>query len=141
MKKILCLLLILTLALPLFSCESSRSYINGVNLKDYVIVYAEEDGEYALRAAEYIKDTIDQRVGITLTLVEDDEAEARKNEIVVGNTNRPISEKLEAECVGLQFAMLADGGSIALEADYFIIAAAAYFFVETCVPTRFLDTV
>ena len=136
MKKILCLLLILTLALPLFSCESSRSYINGVNLKDYVIVYAEEDGEYALRAAEYIKDTIDQRVGITLTLVEDDEAEARKNEIVVGNTNRPISEKLEAECVGLQFAMLADGGSIALEADYFIIAAAAYFFVETCVPMK-----
>ena len=32
-----------------------------------------------------------------------------------------------------RFAILADGDHIALEGDYFVIAAAAYFFVETYV--------
>ncbi|MBO5789167.1 MAG: alkaline phosphatase, partial [Clostridia bacterium] len=35
---------------------------------------------------------------------------------------------------GLEFAILAEGGSVALEGDYFVIAAAAYFFIDTYVP-------
>ena len=56
------------------------------------------------------------------------------HEIVVGDTDRAISKKLDAECEGLEYALLADGGHIAMEGDYFIIAAAAYFFVDSYVP-------
>lgn len=136
MKKLLCLLLILTFSLPLFGCESTRSYINDVNIKEFCIIYADEDGEYAKRAAKYIQDTVEDRIGITLPLFDDDEVDPGKHEIVVGNTNRAISQKLDAECEGLEFAILADNGSVALEADYFVIAAAAYFFTETCIPMK-----
>ena len=134
MKKILCLLLILCLALPLASCEISNSFINGVNLSEFSIVYSEGDADYSKRAAEYIREEIFERTGLKLSIVKDSEA-AGENEIVVGNTNRAISERLEADTRGVEFAILADGGSVALEGDYFIIAAAAYFFVESYVPT------
>jgi alkaline phosphatase len=38
---------------------------------------------------------------------------------------------LDSETEGLQFSILANEGSIALEGNYFVIAAAAYFFMET----------
>ncbi len=134
MKKIICLLLIFIFAFPLISCDKkAKSFVNGVSIGDYVIVYSEEDADYSKRAAEYIQSKIDERTGHKLKVVEDDTKKSN-HEIVVGNTNRDISEKLDADTEGLEFAILADGGSIALEGDYFIIAAAAYFFIETFVP-------
>ena len=133
MKRIICLLLILTFALPLISCKKAKAFINGVSLKDYSIVYSEDDTDYSKRAAEYIRDKIKERTGHKLGVIEDD-ASKTDYEIVVGNTNRDISERLDAETAGLEFGILADNGSIALEGDYFIIAAAAYFFIETYVP-------
>lgn len=139
MKKLLCLLLILSFVIPLISCDTlfpSRSSINGVRLKDYSIVYSEEDPDYSKRAAEYIQTEILERTRLELPLVEDSEEPVSECEIVVGNTEREISEKLDADTEGLEFSILADEGDIALEGDYFIIAAAAYFFIETYVPTN-----
>lgn len=134
MKKIICLLLIFIFAFPLISCDKkAKSFVNGVSIGDYVIVYSEDDADYSKRAAEYIQSKIYERTGHKLKVVEDDTKKSN-HEIVVGNTNRDISEKLDADTEGLEFAILADGGSIALEGDYFIIAAAAYFFIETFVP-------
>lgn len=104
--------------------------INGVLLSDFTIVYDEDGLDYNKRAAEYIKERSAARFGVELSIVDDDSAEA-ENEIVVGETSRQISEKLNAECKGLEFAIMAEGGDIALEGDYFIIAAAAFYFMET----------
>ena len=133
MKKIICLLLIFVFALPLISCKKYKAFINEVSIQSYTIVFSDEDPDYSKRAAEYIQSEIKSRTGHELRIVEDDTSKA-EYEIVVGNTNRAISEKLDADTEGLEFAILADGGSIALEGDYFIIAAAAYFFINTYVP-------
>ena len=135
MKKIICLILILSFALPLVSCKKSKSFINGTNLKEFSIVYSNEDLDYSKRAAEYIQAEILDRTKLELPLVEDSEKPVTDYEIVVGNTEREISKKLNADTEGLEFAILADEKSVALEGDYFIIAAAAYFFIETYVPS------
>ena len=144
MKRIVCLLLIMSFLISLISCDAfglgKGGKINGVNLKDYSIVYSDEDLDYSKRAAEYIQAEILERTKVRLDLVEDSDTPATELEIVVGNTERDISKKLDAETEGLEFAILADGGDIALEGDYFIIAAAAYFFIETYVPEAGCDT-
>ena len=103
--------------------------INGVLLSGYTIVYDEDSLDYNKRAAEYIKNRAASRYGIALEIIDDDE-EKRENEIVVGETSRTISAELEADLDGLEFSMLAKDGSIAIEGDYFIIAAAVYFLME-----------
>lgn len=138
MKKLLTLILVIGIfASLLVSCKKdepvAEAYINGVHLSEYVIVYDDEALDYDLRAAEYIRDSVKAKTGIELQLVTDVTAPAA-HEIVVGDTDRAISERLDAECEGLQYAILADGGHIAMEGDYFIIAAAAYFFVDIYVP-------
>ena len=104
--------------------------INGAKLDDYTIVYDFEGLDYNKRAAEYIKNEILKRYNVELPIV-DDSSEKQSHEIVVGETARPISATLNAETEGLQFSILANEGSIALEGDYFVIAAAAYYFMET----------
>ena len=113
--------------------------LNGVSIEEYAIVYSDADPDYSLRAAEYIQSEIKTRTGLELTLNEDDQP-AGSHEIVVGNTNRQISKDLNAKTKNVQFAILANETSIAMEGDYFIIAAAAYFFVETYVPGEYFDS-
>ena len=135
MKKLTLLLIILSIVISLFGCKTlPKNKINGNSISEYSIVYSDEDLDYSKRAAEYIKAEILERTQHDLPLVEDSEEAKTKYEIVVGNTERAISEKLDAETEGLEFAILADGGNVALEGDYFIIAAAAYFFIECYVP-------
>lgn len=138
MKRILAFILTLAIVSTLFvSCKKeeppAEAYVNGVHLSEYVIVYNDAGLDYDLRAAEYIRDQIKARTRIELSIVTDMEQEAA-HEIVVGDTDRAISKKLDAECEGLEYALLADGGHIAMEGDYFIIAAAACFFVDSYVP-------
>lgn len=104
--------------------------INGTDLSQFTIVYDHDGLDYNKRAAEYIKNEINARYALNLEIIDDNEPQ-RANEIVVGETSRAISSTLEAETEGLEFAILANGGSIALEGDYFIIAAAAYYFMDT----------
>ena len=134
MKKILALLLLLSMLLTLIGCgKPSKSFINGENLENFSIVYSPDDTDYARRAAEYIKNEICSRTGLDLPIVKDTEPESQY-EIVVGNTSRGISKRLDAQTEGLEFAILAEESKIALEGELFIIAAAAYYFIDTYVP-------
>lgn len=137
MKKYISLILIVIILLSslgiLASCGGNymkAPTINGVSLKKFTIVYDAQGLDYNKRAAEYIQSTAKARYGVNLNIVDDDTS-VKANEIVVGETSRPISSSLDADTSGLEFAIFANGGSVALEGDYFIIAAAAYFFMET----------
>ena len=112
----------------------------GDALSSYTIVYAEGASDYTVRAAEYIAKEIKARTGIALSVTPiGSEAEVGAHEIVVGETSRPISQALNAETEGMEFSILADVDHIAIEGDYFIIAAAAYYFVETYIPEAIFD--
>ncbi len=113
--------------------------INGIPLEEYTVVYNDEDVDYSKRAAEYISKQIKTRTSVQLAVKEDDEG-SFEHEIVVGETSRNISETLNADTQKTQFAILADENHIALEGDYFVIAAAAYFFVETYVTGEYFNT-
>ena len=104
--------------------------LNGANITEYTIVYDTDGLDYNKRAAEYIRDTLNARFDVQLPISDDDEPE-NAHEIVVGETSRPISRELDEETNGFEFAMMTKGGSVAFEADYFVIAAAAYFFLDT----------
>lgn len=112
----------------------------GDALSSYIIVYAEDASDYTVRAAEYIAKEIQTRTGIELSVTSiNDSTAMNAHEIVVGETERPISQTLNAQTEGLEFAILADADHVALEGDYFIIAAAAYYFVETYIPEAVFD--
>ncbi len=117
-------------------CDKQVSALNGTELSKFSIIYSKQDSDYSLRAAEYIKSQILLRTQIDLPLIDDSQTAVSEYEIVVGETEREISSRLDADTVGTQFAILAEDKYIALEGDYFLIAAAAYFFVETYIPTE-----
>ena len=105
---------------------------NGVSIKEYQIVCDKDGLDYNVRAAEYIQNAIKNLTGYAPAIVDDSEAE-KSHEIVVGETSRQISGELNETMQGVQFSMLTKGGKIALEGNYFVIAAAAYYFVDTYV--------
>ncbi len=112
----------------------------GDALSSYVIVYDADASAYTVRAAEYIAKEIQARTGLTLSVKPLGEAdEMNAHEIVVGETSRSISQALNAQTDGFEFALLANEDHIAIEGDYFIIAAAAYYFVETYIPEKIFD--
>ena len=120
--------------------DSSVPFLCGDALSSYVIVYDEQASDYTVRAAEYIAAEIEVRTGIVLSVMPIDDVDAgNAHEIVVGETVRPISQSLDATTKGMEFALLANEDHIALEGDYFIIAAAAYYFVETYIPGAVFD--
>ncbi len=104
--------------------------LNGTDLNRYTIVYSEAEPDYTLRAAMYIQEEIKTRTGLDIPVCEMFDG-SYDHEIVVGETNRAISSRLTADTENVEFALLADESHIAMEGDYFIIAAAAYYFVET----------
>ena len=132
MKRLIAIIIAISTLLSLVACKPKAEpcTLNGVNIENYTIVYDAEGLDYNTRAAEYIKNTIFERSGIELQIV-DDSTPASEYEIVVGETSRPISAELDADTEGFEFALFGKGNSIALEADYFVIAAAAYYFMET----------
>ncbi|MBR2381711.1 MAG: alkaline phosphatase [Clostridia bacterium] len=135
MKRI-CLLLIIVIVVSSLAVLSScgkymkQPTINGVKLNKFVIVYDDQGLDYNKRAAEYIKNTAQARYGVKLEIIDDD-FDKKAHEIVVGETSREISAILNEETEGVEFSILAKEGSVALEGDYFVIAAAAYYFMET----------
>ncbi len=136
-----------SLALALVGCgqeennpEEKKAFLNGAYLGDYEIVYSEEN-DYALRAAEYIKTEISERAGITLPLRKASDDDGEGCAILVGETERALSASLDADACGLEFSMLAEGTEIALEGELFVIAAAAYYFVEAFIPSERFSSV
>ncbi len=119
----------------------STPLLCGDPLSDYVIVYDEAALSYTVRAAEYIAREILARTGLSLSVQPIGEStEVNAHEIVVGETSRQISRDLNAQTEGLEFSLLADEDHVALEGDYFIIAAAAYYFVEKYIPVAVFDS-
>ena len=140
MKRLLSVLIILsmllTMLLSLSGCKlfkRKRNFdINGTSIKKFSIVCDAEGLDYNVRAAEYIRDGIKKVTGRELEIIDDSEGQ-RANEIVVGETSRQISKDLGNNHEGFEFSILAKYGSVALEGNYFVIAAAAYYFVENFV--------
>ena len=114
--------------------------LNGISLSEYSIVYAQGDADYTFRAANYIQSEIYDRTGLQLPVEPDYKRSISEYEIVVGDSTRQISKNLNANTENLQFAITADETDIAMEGDYFVIAAAAYFFVETYIPDEFFES-
>jgi len=138
-RNVFCVMLTVLLLLFLTGCQKKAEpatvsvdgpAINGVSLQQYAIVYSDADTDYAFRAAEYLQREIAARTGVQLPIQEDSNVTAGY-ELVVGNTERAVSEKLNANTSRDQFALMSHGNQVALEGDYFLIAAAAYYFVET----------
>ena len=117
----------------------SAAKLNGVSLSEYVVVYDETAPDYTARAVGYLCEEVLERTGVELEVMSHEEAPA-KHEIVVGETNRAISKALNANTEGLQFSMMAKDGHVAMEGDYFIIAAAAYYFIETYITGKTAST-
>lgn len=141
MKRLFSLTLVFLLLLGLCSCgkeKGTESYLDGVLISEYTIVYAEDASGYNKRAAEYLYDEILARTHHELSVVTDDAAPVA-HEIVVGETTRDISAALSADATGVQLSMLARDGSVALEGEGFAIAAAAYYFIDTYVPEGDFD--
>ena len=138
LTKILPMLLVAVLILPCFTACStpvrSDSKLNGIALSDFSIVYADESYGYNQRAAQYIQTEIQNRTGLTLPVITDSDAAKGTYEIVVGDTSRDISSRLEPVTKTTQFAILAEDTQIAMEGEYFVIAAAAYYFINTYIP-------
>ena len=116
--------------------------LNGVDIGQYKIVYSDDDLDYAKTAAEYIQKQILLRTGRQVEIVEDNTAETTY-EIQVGNVNRDYAESISApDETAMKFTFASNGTKIAMKADYFIIAGAAYYFVETYIgTTSFTNTV
>lgn len=104
--------------------------LGGVNLSEYTLVYDADAPDYTGRAVSYLRDKLRRITGATLPVITDAEPMAA-HEIVVGETNRPISATLNEELESLEFSLLAADGHVAMEGDYFVIAAAAYYFIAT----------
>lgn len=113
--------------------------INGIPLEEYTIVYNPGDVDYSERAAEYIRDQIKSRTSVELDVKMDIEGNFA-HEIIVGETWRDISFEIDVDTKKSQFVIFADDNHIVLEGDYFLIAAAAYFFVDTYIPGEYFDS-
>ncbi|MGM9632314.1 MAG: alkaline phosphatase [Eubacteriales bacterium] len=108
----------------------SRAKINGVDIRDYVIVYSTDEPNYNETAAYFVQIQIKEITGVELAVITDNES-AHAHEILVGETSRPLSSKLDADTEGFEFAIVADDSGVAIEGDYFVIAGAVYYFIDT----------
>ena len=115
-------------SLPAGDTPVTATY-RGANLSEYTIVIAADADDYTIRAAAYIRNEIFARTGAVLPVITDAEPTAA-HEIVVGETSRPISATLDREMEGVEFSTIALGDHVAMEANHFVIAAAAYYFVN-----------
>lgn len=141
MSRVLAVLLIVLL---LVGCmpdgpDSSDKLLNGVELINYTIVYSPEAPDYCERAAKYLQKEINARTGLQLAVVQDSNS-VSNHEILVGDTNRALSQKIDPQTLNMEFYFTADDNHIAMNGDYFIIAAAAYYFVETYIPSSAFDS-
>ena len=136
MRSFVIRFLALVLALTMLcgcSALSKEPALNGTKLSKYTVVYDAAAPDYCQRAAEYIGAQILARTGIEVPVCEA-AAGTYEHEILVGETSRPLSAALDADTEGTEFAIMADENHIALEGEWFMIAAAAYYFVETYIP-------
>ena len=142
MKSILTKLVALCLIAALLCTGCSLfggTTLNGTDISQYTIVYSQSAPDYCQRAAAYIQGQILSRTGIEVPVCEAASG-TYPHEILVGETDRALSAQLDADTQNVEFAITSDGNHVALEGDYFIIAAAAYYFVETYIPGEHFES-
>lgn len=134
MKRILSgLTVIFVLVALLCGCGGSNMSLNGVDISQYCIVYPKETTDYCQRAAQYLHDEILQRTGADLPVYQDD-TPVQAHEIILGQTNRSLTKDITLRSQDMKFAIKADKKHIALNGQSVLIAAAAYYFVQTYIP-------
>ena len=138
-RRITSFLLAVLMLVSLTGCGGSATTLNGISLKNFTIVYSDDQPDYTLRAAQYIQAKILERTGVELPLCEDDTG-TYDHEILVGITNRSLSDSVFPNSTKMEFYLTADEDHVALSGDYFIIAAAAYYFVENYIPGERFQT-
>ncbi len=137
------IVLLLLIVAMLMGCSPTKAgkTLNGVDISQYTIVYSQTAPDYCQRAAEYIQAKVLERTGVELP-IQEASGGTYAHEILVGDTDRALSKELDAKSRGMEFYFKADSNHIAMNADYFIIAAAAYYFVETYIPgSNFKSTI
>lgn len=131
MKRILSLVLVVIFALSIVSCKAE-------NRQGYIIVVPKDADNYELGAAEYIKSEIKEIANLSLDIITDDKENTEKNEILIGNTNRELSKEIKkSQKDGFKFSFKASETAFAIEAESYVIAAAAYSFCENYVKKDF----
>lgn len=139
--RIAALALVLAMLFSFAGCAGGKTTLNGIPIEDYTIIYDESQPDYNLRAAEYIQSQILARTGKEVA-VATAASGTYDHEILVGNTDRTLSGDLVSHSRNMEFRFKADSNHVAMNGDYFIIAAAAYYFVETYIPgERFKSTI
>ena len=130
------LAVVLLASCVLCGCGSPKgTTLNGIDLKEFTIIYDENQPDYVLRAANYIQTQISARTGIELTVAEASSG-TFEHVIAVGECPQVTAQALDAQLDGVQIAFLADENHIAMDGNYFAIAAAAYYFVENYIPGK-----
>ena len=135
MKATIARIMVVLMILLIFTGCGSSQTINGVDISQYTIVYSQNAPDYCQRAAEYIQSEIFSRAGVEIPVCEASSG-TYKHEILVGDTDRKLSSDLAEHTENMTFAITASDGHIALNAEYYVIAAAAYYFVENYIPAK-----
>lgn len=115
--------------------QKKGTTINGIPLQEFTIIYGEDQPDYVLRAANYIQSQVLERTGIELTVAEASSG-TFDHVIAVGECPQATAQALDARLEGVQIGFLADENHVAMDGNYFAIAAAAYYFVETYIPGK-----
>ncbi len=134
-SRIAALVLVLAMLFSFAGCSVGKANLNGTPIEDYTIVYDASQPDYNFRAAQYIQSQILERTGKELPVCTASSG-TYEHEILVGKTDRALSVDLTSRSRDMEFYFKADSNHIAMNGDYFIIAAAAYYFVETYIPGK-----
>ncbi len=134
-SRIAAFVLVLAMVLSFAGCSGGKATLNGTPIEEYTIVYDASQPDYNFRAAEYIQAQILERTGKELPICTASSG-TYDHEILVGKTDRALSGNLVSNSRKMEFYFKADNSNIAMNGDYFIIAAAAYYFVETYIPGK-----
>ena len=138
-RRTVALVLAILLLTSLSGCFGKhKATINGIPVEAFTIVYSDDQPDYTLRAAEYIQTAFLERTGIEVPLCEDNSG-TYAHEIIVGNTNRPLSGNVIPRANAMELYLTASEDHIAINGDVFIIAAAAYYFVENFIPGELFE--
>ncbi len=101
-----------------------------IDITAYTIVVPAAASDYERNAAKYVQREIIRRTKAVLPIVKDSEA-VTENEILIGDTNRELSQTtMQTETSGLEYVVNCDEKAIALYGEQFVIAAAAYHFID-----------
>lgn len=138
-KSVISAILCFVLAINFIFAGCTFGGLSG-NISDYTIVLPENATDYEQNAAQYIKDEISERTKKEIPIVSETSKQTR-NEILIGCTNRRLSaETAKVKTEGLEFVINSDKNGIALQGDYFLIAAAAYYFINEYITDDGIDT-